>query len=167
MNIYVAKNQQKHGPYTPAEVSARMASGQFAETDLAWHEGMADWLPLARLVAELPSGPGGAPLLPPPRSGLAKASFIISMVGLGAWFVLILVAAVAVSSGARETGPLMIVVGLAMFAGMAANLAGILFGAVVLTKPIANKWMAVTGVIANSVELCGVLFLMILGWSQK
>jgi hypothetical protein len=167
MNIYVTKNQQKHGPYTPAEVRSRIVSGQFAESDLGWHDGAASWLPLSQLLASLTIGPDGAPPIPQKSSGLAKASFIIAMVGIGAWLMLFVAAAAGVSSGAGETSALMMSVGLFMFGGMATNLAGAIFGIVALAKPISNRWMAVTGVIANGVELVGVLFLMVLGLAHK
>ena len=89
------------------------------------------------------------------------------MVSIGAWLVLLVAAAAGVSGGARDTSPLMVSLGLFMLAGMAANLAGAIFGIVALTKTISNRWMALTGVIANGVELVGVLFLMVLGLAQK
>jgi len=165
MNIYVTKSEQEHGPYTPAEVRARLASGQFVESDLGWHDGAVNWMPLSQLLTAF--GPDGAPPIPRKASALARASFIIAMVGIGGWLVLVVAAAAGVSAGARDTSPLMVSVGLFMFAGMAANLAGFIFGVVTLAKPISNKWMAVTGVIANAVELVGILFLMILGLASK
>ena len=167
MNIYITKNQQKHGPYTAAEVRSKIASGQFAETDTGWHDGVTGLLPLSQLLASMTVGSDGAPPIPQKSSGLASASFIIALIGIGAWFVLIVASAVGVSSGANETSPLLIVVSLLMFVGMAANLAGAIFGIVALTKTISNRWMAVTGAIANIVEIVGVLFLVVLGLAQK
>jgi uncharacterized RDD family membrane protein YckC len=57
MRFYVLKNQQQQGPYTAAEVSARLASGEFAWTDLAWHEGLPAWTPIPLLDLE-----GGIPV---------------------------------------------------------------------------------------------------------
>lgn len=167
MNIYVIKNQHKHGPYTAAEVRSRIASGQFAESDSGWHDGVADWLPLAQLLASLTVGPDGAPPIPQKSSGLTKASFIIAMVGIGAWLVLIVTAAAGGSAGASDTSPLFVSVGLLAFAVMAVNLAGALFGIIALTKTISNRWMAVTGVIANGVELVGMLLWIVFGLVQR
>jgi hypothetical protein len=165
MNIYVTKNEQQHGPYTPAEVLARLTSGQFVTSDLGWHAGAAGWLPLSQLLTAF--GPEGEPPFPQKSSALAKISFIIAMVGIGGWLVLLVMAAAGVSRGARDNSPLMMFLGLFMFAGMAANLTGSIFGLIALAKPSSNKWMAITGAIANAAELLGVLFLMVLGMAQK
>ena len=56
MQIHVAKNGQKMGPYSEAQVREMLASGSIAGTDLGWHEGLADWVPLSSLLA------GAAPI---------------------------------------------------------------------------------------------------------
>jgi hypothetical protein len=167
MNIYVTKNGLQHGPYTPAEVRARLASGHFIDSDLAWPDGATSWLPLSHVLATSQIDPHEEIIVPQRSSALAKASFIISMVGIGAWFVLIVAAAAGNSAGASETSPLMVVVGLSILGGMVANLAGCILGVVTISKPISNKWMAVTGLIANGVELVAVLILMIVGLAMK
>lgn len=167
MNIFVAKNEQKLGPYTVEEVRARIGSGSFSGEDLGWHEGLTDWQPLSRLLASLPSEGEGPPPAPRKSSGLAKASFIIAMVGIGAWLALIAAAAIAVTTGIDEMSLFMVMVGLGMFIVMAANLVGVIFGFIALPKTVSNKWMAVAGLTANGVELLGVLFLFFLGLAQK
>ncbi|MDZ4816196.1 MAG: DUF4339 domain-containing protein [Verrucomicrobiota bacterium] len=167
MNFFVAKNQQRHGPYTEDEVRSRIMSGQFAKSDAGWHEGQVDWKPLSQLLVYLPDGPSILPPLPQKSSGLAKASFIIAMVGIGIWLILLSAAVIGVSSGAQETHPLMIIVGLLMFAGMAANLAGAVLGTIALTMSISNRWMAVAGLIANGLEIFGVVMLMVIGSAQR
>ena len=91
MQIYITKNEQKLGPYTPAEVRARIASGQFSESDPGWHDGLRDWLPVSQVLASSQVGPDAAPPIFKKASGMAKASFIIAMIGVGVWFVLIVV----------------------------------------------------------------------------
>ena len=54
-----------------------------------------------------------------------------------------------------------------LLAGMAGNLVATALGIVALTKSSSNKWMAVTGVVVNGVELGGVLILMLLGAVNK
>lgn len=83
MQIHVARDTQKFGPYSPDEVRARLAAGELRETDLAWHDGLAAWQPLSSLAA---AGGTGAPPLPiaqmpmPPRPAetcpLAVASLV-------------------------------------------------------------------------------------------
>lgn len=56
MQIHIAKNGQKMGPYSEAQVREMLAAGSIAGTDLAWHEGLADWVPLSSLFG------GAAPI---------------------------------------------------------------------------------------------------------
>ena len=66
MQIHVARDGQRLGPFSIEEVRARLSAGEFSSTDLAWSEGRADWVPLAAF-------PGiAAPTVPPlPQAGLA------------------------------------------------------------------------------------------------
>lgn len=50
MQIYLARNNEQAGPYTLEQVNAMLANKQIVLTDLAWHEGMANWLPLGQLT---------------------------------------------------------------------------------------------------------------------
>ncbi len=50
MQIYLARNNQQAGPYTLEQVNAMLANHQVVLTDLAWHEGMDNWLPLGQLT---------------------------------------------------------------------------------------------------------------------
>lgn len=46
MELYIARNEEKLGPFPVAEVQKMIASNKVQPTDLAWHEGLADWMPL-------------------------------------------------------------------------------------------------------------------------
>lgn len=50
MQIYLARNNQQAGPYTVEQVNQMLASQQILLTDLAWHEGMAEWKALGELT---------------------------------------------------------------------------------------------------------------------
>jgi len=50
MQIYLARNNEQAGPYTLEQVNAMLSNKQIVLTDLAWHEGMANWLPLGQLT---------------------------------------------------------------------------------------------------------------------
>lgn len=50
MQIYLARNNEQAGPYTLEQLNRMLASGQVVLTDLAWHEGMANWQPLQQLT---------------------------------------------------------------------------------------------------------------------
>ena len=61
MEIYVLRNGQKMGPYTPDEVRSSLAAGSVQPTDLGWQEGEPEgWLVGAnkytrRILLSLPS----------------------------------------------------------------------------------------------------------------
>lgn len=65
MNWYYAKNGHQNGPVPTEDMIDRIAMGEISPTDLAWCEGMADWLP----VSEIPQ----LKVLPPVRDEVAAA----------------------------------------------------------------------------------------------
>ena len=50
MQIYLARNNQQAGPYSLEQVNQMLASQQVLLTDLAWHQGMAEWKALGELT---------------------------------------------------------------------------------------------------------------------
>lgn len=52
MNWYYAKNGSQQGPVPTEDMKDRISMGEIAPTDLAWCEGMADWMPVSE-IAEL------------------------------------------------------------------------------------------------------------------
>ena len=52
MEIYVNRNGQQFGPYTVEQVRENLAIGMLAPTDLAWHEGLAEWQSVGQLVPQ-------------------------------------------------------------------------------------------------------------------
>ena len=60
MEIHIAKNGERMGPYSEAQVREMLAAGSLAATDLAWHEGLGDWKPLASLLSSAPAAPTAA-----------------------------------------------------------------------------------------------------------
>lgn len=49
MNWYYAKNGHQNGPLPTEDMIDRIAMGEIAQSDLAWCEGMGDWLPVAQI----------------------------------------------------------------------------------------------------------------------
>ena len=47
MQIYVLRNGEQAGPYSLTEIQAQLANGDLSLEDLAWHEGLADWIVLS------------------------------------------------------------------------------------------------------------------------
>jgi uncharacterized RDD family membrane protein YckC len=50
MQIYLARNNEQAGPYSLEQVNHMLAAEQVVLTDLAWHEGMDNWQPMAQLT---------------------------------------------------------------------------------------------------------------------
>lgn len=50
MQIHIGRNNQPLGAFTVPQVLNGLAGGQFLPTDIAWHEGLDDWMPLSALT---------------------------------------------------------------------------------------------------------------------
>ena len=50
MPILVYRNEQQEGPYQLEQIVHALSQGQLSATDLAWQEGLPDWVPLGDLV---------------------------------------------------------------------------------------------------------------------
>ena len=61
--IHVLRHGEPTGPFPEAEIHRQLTRGELTPADYAWREGMADWQPLAEVIA-LPSVPPPAPLPP-------------------------------------------------------------------------------------------------------
>ena len=74
MQIYLARNNQQAGPYSLEQVNQMLANQQVLLTDLAWHDGMAEWKPLGELTqGKLLYQPEGHQPATTPFTGLNKA----------------------------------------------------------------------------------------------
>ena len=49
MKITVTKSGNNFGPYTPEELAKHLEEGSFEVNDLAWHEGIDDWVPISTI----------------------------------------------------------------------------------------------------------------------
>ncbi len=72
MQIYIYRDGQQQGPYSDEDITRYIKEGGIKRDDLAWCDGCADWMPLAKLPGlTLPSGPPPPPpvsvlTVPPP-----------------------------------------------------------------------------------------------------
>ena len=48
--IYLTRDGQQYGPYSPEQLKVSLSEGTVNPSDLAWHEGMTDWVPLSTIV---------------------------------------------------------------------------------------------------------------------
>lgn len=67
--ILISRNGEQFGPYPESLAIQHMANGQLSPQDMAWHEGLADWIEL-RLILENPSETPPPP--PPPDAELLQ-----------------------------------------------------------------------------------------------
>ena len=66
MQIHIDRQGERFGPYSLDEVNQYLAAGNVLPTDLGWHDGMADWVPVTE-IGGVEASAGGTP--PPPTPG--------------------------------------------------------------------------------------------------
>ncbi len=67
MNIHISKNGQNLGQFSLADINRMLQSGQISPNDLAWQEGMPQWVP----VRSIP----GVTTIAPPLPSSPQASY--------------------------------------------------------------------------------------------
>lgn len=55
MQVYINREGQQYGPFTKEQVDEALAQGSLMTSDLAWHKGATQWVPLDQLLATLSS----------------------------------------------------------------------------------------------------------------
>ena len=96
MQYFIHHNDQQIGPFTEAEVKAKLAAGEISATDHVWWEGQQGWTPLGQTAlggAVVPAAPAApvapAPVAAPAGSGqtsqLAIWSLVLGCVGIFCW----------------------------------------------------------------------------------
>ncbi|MEI6070835.1 MAG: DUF4339 domain-containing protein [Verrucomicrobiae bacterium] len=64
--IYIFKDGEQKGPFEVDVLQACLKGGVFVDSDLAWKEGLADWIPLSEFVPLHISGSPPPKITPPP-----------------------------------------------------------------------------------------------------
>ena len=94
MQYFIHHAGQQLGPFTEAEVKAKLAAGALSPQDLVWWEGQADWVPLGQVSAfaagtpaipgmpSAPAVPAAAALMGAPTSKLAIWSLVCGCLSL-------------------------------------------------------------------------------------
>lgn len=57
MNYFVKRGEERFGPYTLADLQQYVQTGNISPNDLAQSEGMADWVPVSRILGTVPAPP--------------------------------------------------------------------------------------------------------------
>ncbi len=76
MNWYYATNGSQKGPVNLEELKSRITRGEISPSDLAWREGMSDWMPVSaipELKEEEAAPPAVAGAASQPAAGTASA----------------------------------------------------------------------------------------------
>ena len=75
MQIHVARDGHRMGPFSLEEVNRQLAAGSLSLSDLAWYEGIPNWVPLSEVpgVGTASSVPGPAAPAVAPASGAVAA----------------------------------------------------------------------------------------------
>jgi len=68
MQIHISRGEDSSGPFTLEQVRDYLAEGILLPDDLAWHEGLENWIPLSQLVAPpvAPQPVAAIPAVPEP-----------------------------------------------------------------------------------------------------
>lgn len=181
MEIHIARNGQEMGIFDADALPAKVMTGELRPTDLAWAEGLTEWLPLQRLMEVLELEMPGAARRPGmaadrygrPRgavnSGLATTSMVMGIVLAVLWVLMIggAVAAGIDENAKPEEAPALMMLGCGFLLAMLANLIGGILGIVAASQNISNKGAAITGIVLNFGALAMVGFLMVLGMSMQ
>jgi hypothetical protein len=180
MNWYYAKNGAQQGPVALEDMKSRIAMGEIAPTDLAWREGMADWMPvssIAELKVEAPPArqeaepaPGGPSYAPAPapaatsapvepyRSPVAAPAPAASQLAPGQ------VPSQGLAIASMICGIVALVICCAWYLACVLGLVAVVLGFVALGKikgdPVRyrGKGMAITGIITGILGLIGAGF---------
>jgi hypothetical protein len=82
MEIYLLKNDIKLGPYSDAKIQDLLHTGLANGHDLAWHEGLTDWVSLYSIAGSLPPIVSKAQSGTLPSKGLFRLIVALSFVCL-------------------------------------------------------------------------------------
>lgn len=53
MDLYLGRDGKQSGPFSEAQVRDMLGAGEATLSDLCWHEGLAEWVPLGRVLGSL------------------------------------------------------------------------------------------------------------------
>ena len=65
-DVLVLKNGQQLGPFTLEEINRQLSEGAIIASDLAWHEGLSEWVPLTSIPGVVFTPAHGLRPPPPP-----------------------------------------------------------------------------------------------------
>lgn len=179
MNWFYAKNGAQQGPLSTDELKSRIAMGEVGPKDLAWSEGMPDWMPISEISQLKIEAPVREAEVPPPvlsagpspyqsPSAPAPAGYQAPLQGVPGQS-----PAQGLAIGALVCG-IIAFIGCCtgVFGGLVA-LAAIILGHIAISRVNANpgafggKGMARTGLIFGYLGLIGAIIFTVIGiWAS-
>ncbi len=69
MTYYITRAGQRYGPYSLEDLQAMSTKGQILPTDLAWSEGLSNWVPVSQVLGNIPFTAPPLPQPPAPPAG--------------------------------------------------------------------------------------------------
>ena len=78
MQIHIARDGQKMGPFTLEEVNRQLAAGILRLSDLAWYEGAAGWAALSTVPGVGAVAAPSVPTAAPPATAIGTAPAVIA-----------------------------------------------------------------------------------------
>ena len=95
MKIHIDRNGERFGPYSIEEINAYLAAGTLLPSDLAWKDGMTDWLPVQQISGVMAAtGPVATSVLPSQTVSIGNKKRIFQgtavvvgllAIGIGIW----------------------------------------------------------------------------------
>ncbi len=79
MEIFIQHHGQQTGPFSLQQIQSGYVSGLYHHSDLIWHQGIDNWLPLSTLLNNNPTAITNPHAVIPQSSGLALASMILGV----------------------------------------------------------------------------------------
>ena len=68
MQVHIDRGGERYGPYSIEDINAYLANGTLLPTDLAWQDGMTDWVSISQIPGVvMPKGSAAMPI-PPSQS---------------------------------------------------------------------------------------------------
>jgi len=110
MQIHISRGEDQFGPFTMEQVQDHLIQGALLPDDLAWHEGMEDWIPLSNLVDSLPIAPSSPETLVQPDPTIESVPEEVGgkkklLIGIGAGVAVVAIAVAAWYCFSSENEP--------------------------------------------------------------
>ena len=83
MQVHIDRNGERYGPYSIEEINACLSNSTLLPTDLAWQDGMTDWLPISQISGVVIPG-GSVAASAPSSQSVPNGNKKKILIGIGA-----------------------------------------------------------------------------------